>query len=423
MKAGAVRAEITPPAGLHMAGFGARTEPARGAHDPLYVRALVLEGSQGCAALVAADLIHVPEHIQDEVIRAVSARTPIGREQIQLVGTHTHGGPAVIPGSEYSAALAAAMADAVVQAWEQRREALAGVSTGTVGGIGKNRRHPEGPVDHDVTVLRIDDTAGRGIATLVNYSCHPTTLGPDNLLYTADYPGVACAEIDREAEGIAIFTTGAQGDVNPGGYSAEGSMIGHVVPWRNYQSAEQYGKAVARVALEVRGRLRPEPGDRVWGRSRVLELSRKELPSAAEAQQRMEAAREAVLKAQASGTREELTTAQLAYGYAQVTLHQAKAPDRDQPVRVRVSALALGPATHVGIAGELFAELGMQIKRAVGQGATFVAVLSDGSIGYIPTRQAFAEGGYEPAASVLLPGGGEAITEAAIGLATGPEKG
>lgn len=421
MKAGAVRLEITPPAGLGMAGFGSRTEPARGAHDPLYVRALVLEGSQGCAALVVADLIHVPEQIQEAVVGLVSARTPIGRSQIQLVGTHTHGGPSVVAGSAYAAELVEKIAGAVAQAWAERREARAAVGTGPVDGIGKNRRRPDGPVDHDVTVLRMDDPTGRGIATLVNYSCHPTTLGPDNLLYTADYPGIACTEIDGAAEGVAIFTTGAQGDVNPGGYSAEGSMIGHVVSWRNYPSAEQYGKAVARVALAVRAQLRPEPGDRVWGRSQVLELARKELPPAAEAEQRLQAAREALQKVQASGTPDEVIAAQLAAAYAQITLYQASAPDRNEPVRIRISALALGPATHVGIGGELFAELGMQIKRAVGQGSTFVAVLCDGSIGYIPTRQAFAEGNYEPAASVLLPGGGEAITEAAVALATGRE--
>ena len=87
-------------------------------------------------------------------------------------------------------------------------------------------------------------------------------------------------------------------------------------------------------------------------------------------------------------------------------------------MHVRVSALGLGPATHVGIQGELFTGLGMDIKRGLGAGRTFVAVLCDGTIGYIPTRDAYAEGGYEPSASPLAPGGGEAIVEATIALGT-----
>ena len=103
------------------------------------------------------------------------------------------------------------------------------------------------------------------MATLVNYGCHATTLGPDNTLYTADFPGVACAAVQDAVGGIAMFTTGSQGDVNPGGYSPEGSMVGIVVPWRTFESAERYGKAIGAVAAAVHETLQPAPSERVWG--------------------------------------------------------------------------------------------------------------------------------------------------------------
>ena len=83
----------------------------------------------------------------------------------------------------------------------------------------------------------------------------------------------------------------------------------------------------------------------------------------------------------------------------------------------RASALALGPLLHVGISGELFVGLGQQIRTSIGDATTCVAALCDGSVGYIPTADAFAEGGYEPNASVLQPGEGERIVEAAVLLA------
>ena len=269
-----------------------------------------------------------------------------------------------------------------------------------------------------MTVARFDDDEGRPIATLVNYGCHPTTLGPDNLLYSADYPGVACRAIEAVLGGVALFTTGPQGDVNPGGYSPEGSMVGIVVPWRTFESAARYGQLVAECAVEVHELLRPGPVDDVWGVARIVELARKPLPDAAGARAATDlalsaerAVREAALSPDA------VYHASVAAAYADLLAEQAADPDRDGPVRVRVSALGIGPLTHVGIQGELFVALGQQIRARLGEERTCIAVLSDGTVGYIPTAETFAEGGYEPNASVLVPGEGERLVEAVVALA------
>ena len=107
-----------------------------------------------------------------------------------------------------------------------------------------------------------------------------------------------------------------------------------------------------------------------------------------------------------------------AAAYAELVAGQAADPQRDQPVRIRASALALGPLLHVGISGELFVALGQQIRHALGDAGTCVAALCDGTVGYIPTAEAFEIGGYEPNASVLHPGEGERLVEAAVALAS-----
>jgi hypothetical protein len=86
-------------------------------------------------------------------------------------------------------------------------------------------------------------------------------------------------------------------------------------------------------------------------------------------------------------------------------------------VRVHTSALAIGPLLHVGVQGELFVALGQRIRAALGDDTTCVAALCDGTIGYIPTAETFAEGGYEPNASVLRAGEGERLVAAVIELA------
>lgn len=421
MKVGAAKADITPPLGMELEGYGARVSGASGVHDPLHARALVVEGDDGTTvALVVTDLLQVLPRLQGEVAGEVLARTGIPRERLQLVGTHTHSGPDLNRPSSAEQVIGDRIIEVVEQAWRQRRDAVAAVGIGHVEGIGANRRPNGGPVDDRVTVTRFDGTDGTPIATHVNYGCHPTTLGPNNTLYSADYPGVLCRLVDEAVGGVTIFSTGPQGDVNPGGYSPEGSMVGVVVPWRTFESAERYGRTLADVALEVRASLVPTPSARAWGDSRVLELRRKPLPDAAAARRVAEQARATATAVETAALTPDATYhALVAAAYAELLAAQAADPARDGPVRLRVSALALGPLLHVGVEGELFVALGQRIRAALGDATTCVAALCDGTVGYIPTQDAFAIGGYEPNASVLVPGEGERLVDAAIALASG----
>jgi hypothetical protein len=420
MKVGAAKADITPPLGMRMDGYEARPQGATGVHDPLHARALVVEGDDGTTvALVVTDLLQVLPRLQGEVAAEVHARTGIPRERLQLVGTHTHSGPDLNRPSAEEQVIGDRIIEVVERAWQARREAVAAVGVGRVEGIGANRRPDGGPVDDRVTVTRFDALDGTPIATHVNYGCHPTTLGPDNTLYSADYPGVLCRIVDEAVGGVTIFSTGPQGDVNPGGYSPEGSMVGVVVPWRTFESAERYGRALADVTLDVRASLVPSPSARAWGDSRVLELRRKPLPDPAAATRVAEQARATASALEAAALTPDATYhALVAAAYAELLAAQASAPDRDGPVRLRVSALALGPLLHVGVEGELFVALGQRIRAALGDDATCVAALCDGTVGYIPTQDAFEVGGYEPNASVLVPGEGERLAEAVIALAS-----
>ncbi len=418
MKIGTARVDITPPLGCPMDGFEARTSGATGVHDPLHVRVLAGEGADGTlVAMVVAELLQIDPGVQALVAEQVLQSIGMPRERLQLIGTHTHSGPVAQRGSDVERMIASRIAGAVVEACATRQEASIAVGVGHVSGIGANRRPHGGPLDDRVTVVRFDDARGGPLATLLNYGCHPTTLGPNNTLYSADYPGVLCRELESSIGGLAVFTTGPQGDVNPGGYSPEGSMVGVVVPWRTYESAERYGRALAVTAKAVYETLRPMPADRVWATSEVIELTRKRLPERVAARRAADlaaaaatAVREADLSADATHH------ALVAAAYAELVAGQAAADDRDSPVSVRISGIGFGPFTQVGVQGELFVALGRRIRDQLGEATTCIAALCDGTVGYIPTDDAFTQGGYEPNASVLEAGQGERLAEAAIEL-------
>mgnify|MGYP000848878540 CR=1 FL=1 len=81
-----------------------------------------------------------------------------------------------------------------------------------------------------------------------------------------------------------------------------------------------------------------------------------------------------------------------------------------------VQALRIGELALVGVPGEFFVELGLEIKRRSPFAQTMILELANDSVGYIPTRRAFEEGAYEPESSPYQPGFGELIVDTAVDL-------
>ena len=76
----------------------------------------------------------------------------------------------------------------------------------------------------------------------------------------------------------------------------------------------------------------------------------------------------------------------------------------------------LGDLALVGLPGEMFCEFGLEIKEKSPAKHTIVVGLANDAIGYIPTIEAFAQGGYEPTpgACKFAPGLGEKLTASAL---------
>src|SRR5207302_4645375 len=95
--------------------------------------------------------------------------------------------------------------------------------------------NPEGPCDHEVLVVRLDALENNPLATLVNYACHPTIMGPPNRLITPDYPGATKRVVEQALGGKCFFLQGSAGDQGPlQGFQADtrvyrnfGAVLGH----------------------------------------------------------------------------------------------------------------------------------------------------------------------------------------------------
>ena len=79
-----------------------------------------------------------------------------------------------------------------------------------------NAPNTEGPVNHDVPVLKVEGAEGKLRAVMFGYACHNTTLTRTNYEICADYAGFAQRDFERDHPGAtALFLTGCAGDQNP----------------------------------------------------------------------------------------------------------------------------------------------------------------------------------------------------------------
>jgi len=380
LRAGIAVVDITPPPGLLLAGFAARTEPATGAHDPLTVRAVVV----GDTAIVVADVIGIHEAMSARI----RERCPLPAANVIVAATHTHGAPVSMVdrlSAEADPAFLRALEDGCVAALTEAAANAApvqlSVGLGADPEVARNRRHADGSLDRALPVLRIRDAAGELLAVIVSYACHPTVLGADNRLMTADFPHFVRSTIEAAHPGaVAIFLNGCTGDVNIG-HTAQASVTLNASSTRTFANAERLGTRIAEAALAA-----PETtlGATATASEQLVELTLER--------------REHDLPALAAAWEDEARTADPVR--ATVLQHWANWARRnaDHPAGTwvgRVSVLDWGGLPIVALPGEIFAETGLTIRAACSGRPALVLSYADGTPGYIPPASEYGFGGYE----------------------------
>ncbi|MEK1876192.1 MAG: neutral/alkaline non-lysosomal ceramidase N-terminal domain-containing protein [Rhizobium altiplani] len=412
IRAGAAIIDITPTPGLPMSGFAARTQPAEGVHDGLTVRAVVI----GETAIVVADVIGIDAAMSARIRK----RCALPAENIVVAALHTHGGPVSMAGRlsvaadlAYLERLEDACVAVIDKAASLRRPARITVGQGSDPGVARNRRHPGGPVDTSLPVLRICGEDGAMIAVVTAYACHPVVLGADNRHWTADYPHFVRQALEEAYPGgVALFMTGCVGDANTG-HSAHASITLSASQDRTFDMAGQVGRRIAEAVLHAE----EQPvSDRASARNGTVALGfeRRETETAACLEQRWRT--EAL-------TAEPAHRALLSYW---ADWAKTIAPVVPEPIAARVTVLDWGGVPVVALPGEIFAETALSIRAALGRDRpAFVIGFADDNPGYIPPASEFQFGGYEVDEAhryyglpmSFAPGSAEALAACAIALA------
>lgn len=355
--AGWSREDITPPVGTHMMGYGSRKEPCEGIHDELNVDAVTVSDGKRTVLLVALDVCSLGLRQVRALKKAIQDKTGIGPESVILNTSHTHAGPLVTQRdhapfeAEYLAGMVARTARAAAASLEDMGPAVMSVGAAPLD-IGCNRRertaegeiilgvNPNGARLAEVTVWRF----ARDTDDIILFSIpiHGTTMGPQNLLISAEWMGAAVREIEKAApETRAVFLQGCAGNQNP-----------YRDP-RTFERVAEHGLAASAAVL------------------RALESAEGVSPLPL-----VNLARDVPLPCEDGST-----------------------------MRLPLHGLRLGDAVLVGLGGEAFVEYALFGRERSTAKSTLVLGYTDGSIAYLPTGAAFSEGGYETIAYKHFPGG------------------
>ncbi len=417
--AAAAEVEITPPVGVWLEGFVERQEPSRGVHDPLLAQVLLLRRGGEAVALVSVDLLGVRLDFTDRVRKGIHGATGVPEANILLACSHTHGGPTgflsglpVIHTPEDPALVQAVerkLVGAAGEAARRLRPARLGVGHGRVRGLGANRNDPDnGLFDDEVIVLRVDGAGRDPIAVWMNFGCHPTVMGYENLWITADYPGAARAALQRiYPETIALFANGASGDVSTRFTRRE----------QTFAEVDRLGGQLADEVKRVAESIVPEDGGGLAGRLEALELPFRSFPPAGEVQweiDRLQAELAGLVQAGAAhgAIRRAHTRAEGALTRQGLIL-ELEGHDR---FRTQVQRLTVGPLTLIGLPGEPFTRIVLDIKARAGRAHTAVVSYANDEAGYLPDREAFSTGTYEAFISPYQDDVAERVVDRVVGL-------
>jgi hypothetical protein len=455
LRVGFAEVDITPPVGYPLAGYF-HERLATGTLDPLKARVVVFRSGDTQAALVVCDLCAIAVDLSGEVRRRAAAKTGIPAAHIAVAATHSHtsadynrdlyawlgaGGKGPAGGAEpYAARLLAAAVEAIAKAHERAEPAVAAAgSARQEPPVSFNRRfvmkdgsvrtwmslanpevvRPAGPIDPEIGLVLLRSADGiRPLGLLSNFALHLDTVGGTR--WSADYPSYLEQAFRKQLgpDLVSMFAVGCCGDVN------------HIDPARKDRNTTE---AIGRALAETAGRALP--GLTAVGRPtlRVRQATAR-LPLREVTAEQVARARPLLLDARAG---EKVDFLELVAAHRSVVLDQlrhkapyAKAADVLRgglthtwagvgdylPAEVQVIGLGADVAI-VCLPGEVFAELGLAIKRASPFATTLLVELANCSeTGYIPARAAYAGGGYEVINSSLAPGSGEALVEAAVRL-------
>lgn len=431
--AGTAAEDITPPQGYRMSGyFSERLN--MGVTDPLKAKAVVFRQGSRKAVMVFCDIIGISSDVSKRAREQIKQKLGIQPSNVLISATHSHTGPLYAgalrkhfhdkavaehgsdpcENEDYPSKLVDAIVNAVMNAAAGGRAARLKVGSVEQSGLSFNRRfhmkdgtvrfnpgslNPDivkaaGPIDPEVGIVMLcNEDSDKPFAGLVNFALHLDTVG--GTMYSADYPSSIETVLQEEygKDFLLMFGIGTCGDIN------------HIdVTTKDRLKTDHIGTTLGRTVIQGVPSLIKVSNPALASRHEAVKVPMQEFTS-----EEISMARENINKVGTS----ELSFMEQVRAYKTLDCHLRGGREID--LEVQVFKLGSDLAV-VGLPGEVFVDLGLEIKRLSPFAKTLVVELCHDAPGYIPTGKAFKEGSYETVNSRIAPGGGETMVQTAVKL-------
>jgi hypothetical protein len=396
LKCGMSEVIITPELGACIPGYLTERK-ATGIKDELYAKAMVLSKDNYVLALIAMDILDIERNTVMEIRERVHNLTGIPPENIMVCATHTHTGAAVVNSfvtkadQEYLSFLVRKASDAALIAYNRLKPAKIGCGAGVEKDIAFNRRYfmkdgrvltnpgimnplidrPAGPTDPEVIVLRIDDFDDNPIGVVTNYTCHLDVVGGTE--YCADYAGELSRVLKKALANdmVSIFLTGASGNINH--IDVNGNT------GKNPEHYKKMGRILAGEVIKVREKINTADELMLYAESITTPIVKRQL-----SEDDFKAAIN-IIHTHSQNDNDRI--------FAKEVLEFQKI--EPEFFDVEVQTLKIGDASITGLSGDVFTEFGLEIKEKSLNKYNMISTHTNGRNGYIPTKDAFNQGGYE----------------------------
>jgi hypothetical protein len=362
-------------------GYGARQ--STGVHDPIFHRIAAIDDGTTQVFLIASDLCLFSPSVYDDLTAELKKQTGIEPRQVWWTVTHTHSAPEVGPPGMYDVLLKGRSEHAwnreyldfikssLVAGIKDARAKMVPARVATGVGMARaniNRRardvdgtislglNPDGPTDRQIGLIRLERPDGTLIALLANYAMHGTVLGGQFMEISGDGPGVVASYVEEKLGAPMLYINGAAGNMAPIYTTQRDLRSSHLGEFRVL-----LGDKILQAARD----LAPGAPATLWLAEKTVESPRK------------------------SGL-----------GWpADLPSYAGRTAGGTDTVRIPVRFLRIGDAVLWGSPVELFCEIAIRVRNESPFRHTFFFGYTNGWLGYLPTAEAFRQGGYEPRTS------------------------
>jgi len=414
LKIGISREIITPVRGIPLCGYF-NPRPNIGILDDLFIRSMILENDGVTTGIVVFDLGFLSVALIKKIKAGIKAAGLKFGHNLIFSATHTHTGPYIDDffGVEADVAYLETLKDKAVAAVRQAYANLAPAEllTGSVKNnpLAFNRRFwmkngkvltnpgelnpdivkPEGPVDDEIGVIAVKQE-GRISAIISNIVNHTDTVSGD--FVSADWPGRMERTIQNSlGYDVPVLTLiGCSGNINHFDVSTKKDQA-------SYAEACRIGDGYAKIVTGLLKTLKKMPVKKLA--CSVAEIT---IPFRMIAEAEVKNAKAILARVSAKGSDGNMTSEGLATGdgpvarfFAEQLIEFKKKCSGKSRTFSIVSIKFDDNLALTSLPGEVFTEVGLDIKKRSPFKQTWPVTLGMGECGYVPLAECFSRGGYE----------------------------